>query len=199
MSSPPAVTIVTALHNAEAFIADTLESVSSQTFTDWEHLIVDDASTDTGPEIVRRSMESDERIRLITLSQNSGPAVARNAAIRESSGRYIAFLDSDDQWLPEKLAHQLTFMKETSSPFTYTWFEKVLENGQGTGRVRRPPDRLTYDELLKEDRIRPGARVECGAEDLGVSKQCMRTLNGIPCTTDDLGLRLFREGAKPGD
>lgn len=92
------VSIITPAYNAEAYIAETIASVLAQTYTNWEMLIVNDCSKDNTVEIVQSYAAKDKRIKLINLKQNSGAAVARNTAIQNAKGRYIAFLDSDDLW-----------------------------------------------------------------------------------------------------
>ena len=149
----PAVSVITALYNSADFIGATIESVRAQSFSDWEMVLVDDCSTDRSVEIVAAYAAADPRIRLLRLTENGGPAVARNRAIEEARGRYIAFLDSDDRWRSEKLERQLAFMHKHGHAFTHTWYEKCAENGEGLGTVMRPPSELDYNELLKSNRI----------------------------------------------
>src|SRR5690625_4737905 len=105
----PIVSIITPAYNAERFIGETIESVLEQTYTNWEMIIVDDASTDQTAKIVQDYMKKDARIRFIQLNKNEGSAVARNTAMREAKGQYLAFLDSDDLWFEHKLEKQLRF------------------------------------------------------------------------------------------
>src|SRR5215475_10055151 len=105
----PLVSIITPAWNVERLIGETIESVLSQTFGDWELLIADDCSTDQTPAIVGRYVAQDPRIKLIRQPRNGGPALARQAAIDHAQGRYLAFLDSDDMWLPAKLERQIAF------------------------------------------------------------------------------------------
>ena len=116
-------------------------------------LIVDDGSTDDSPSVIERYVSIDDRIRLIRLKQNSGVAVARNTAIAEAKGRYIAFLDSDDLWMPEKLAKQLQFMEEKDAVVTSTAYFKMDEFGNIKDEVVNVPERTTYAELLKSNVI----------------------------------------------
>ena len=104
------VSIITPCHNAADTIAETIESVLAQTYQNWEMIVVDDCSTDNSLQIVEEYCEKDPRIKTIRLDRNGGPAKARNAATEAAKGRYIAFLDGDDMWLPEKLQRQLDFM-----------------------------------------------------------------------------------------
>ncbi len=114
-SSAPLVTVVIPAYNREKFLPETIESVRTQTFQDWELIIVDDGSTDDTATIVSQLSKTDHRIRYIW-QQNSERAVARNRGIKESRGAYIAFLDSDDLWLPNKLEKQVnTIMRDGAS------------------------------------------------------------------------------------
>ena len=111
------VSIITPLYNAEQYIGETIQSVLNQTYKDWEMIIVDDASTDHGIEIVRQysdSLRTAHRIKLMENHKNLGVARSRNRAIRKAKGQYIAFLDSDDLWMYEKLEKQISFMKKQS-------------------------------------------------------------------------------------
>ena len=105
------VSIITPSHNASKFISECINSVLLQTYKDWEMIIVDDLSDDNSVEIIKSFSEKDSRIKLIELDKNGGPAKARNRAIKESKGDFIAFLDADDLWREDKLEKQLNFMK----------------------------------------------------------------------------------------
>ena len=118
-------TVVTPSFNSEVFIEDTIKSVINQSFTDWEMIVVDDCSKDNSVDIIERICQEDPRIKLIRLNENLGAAAARNIAIKEAKGRYIAFLDSDDKWLPNKLDNQLKFMIDNSVLFSYSDYEKI--------------------------------------------------------------------------
>ena len=111
------VSVITPMYNCEKFISETIESVLNQTYTNWEMIIIDDCSTDKSKQIVKQYIERDKRIRLIALNENSGAAVARNKGIEVSSGRFIAFLDGDDLWEPNKLEKQIQFMTEKNIGF----------------------------------------------------------------------------------
>lgn len=147
------ISIITPLYNAEKFIEETIKSVLSQTHENWELIIVDDCSKDNGPEIVEKYCQKDHRIKLIRLLKNGGGAVARNKAIEEAKGKYIAFLDSDDLWHPKKLEKQIKFMEENNYEFTYTWYEKMDEDGKLLNEVVRSKDKIDYRELLKSNQI----------------------------------------------
>jgi glycosyltransferase involved in cell wall biosynthesis len=116
-------------------------------------LIADDCSTDRTRAVVERYAAGDSRIKLIRQLRNGGPALARQAAIDHAQGRFLAFLDSDDLWLPPKLERQLAFAKRTRAPLSYTAFRRINEDGLVTGRLVKVPDSLTYEQLLKNTSI----------------------------------------------
>lgn len=142
------VSIVTPAYNAERFLDATVTSVARQTMADWELLIVDDCSRDGTRRLVERHTSADPRIRLIALTRNSGPAMARQAAVEAARGRFVAFLDSDDVWLPQKLERQLDFMRRMDAAFSFTAFRRISADGTRVGRVIHVPSRLTYPDLL---------------------------------------------------
>jgi len=141
-------TIVTPSHNSAPFISETIQSVLGQTFSDWEMIIVDDCSSDNSVEVIRSFADQDPRIKLIQLAENSGAAVARNTAIEAAKGRYIAFLDSDDAWLPNKLEKQVQFMLDQDVAFSFSAYEKIDEKGNVFGTVG-VPKKTGYHDLLK--------------------------------------------------
>jgi len=144
----PLVSIITPSYNSSEFISETISSVLAQSLTDWEMIIVDDCSSDTSTEVIQSFINQDSRIKLIKLGTNSGAAVARNIGIEAAKGRYIAFLDSDDLWLPNKLEKQLAFMQKNNYSFTYTAYDKINEAGDVIGHVG-VPERVSYHTLLK--------------------------------------------------
>ena len=121
------VSIIMPSYNTAAYIGDSIRSIQAQTYTNWELLIVDDCSTDGSPEVIC-SFE-DKRIVLLKNEKNSGAAISRNYALREAKGKWIAFLDSDDTWEPQKLEKQIRFMKENNYAFTFTDY-RICLNGQ---------------------------------------------------------------------
>lgn len=147
------LSIITPLYNSENYIEETIKSVQSQTYTDWEMIIIDDCSSDNGVRIVENYMKSDEKIKLIQLKENSGGAIARNTGIKEAKGEYIAFLDSDDLWHQEKLEKQIKFMEDNKFYFTYTWYEKISEKGELLNSIVKSKSKVDYKELLKSNQI----------------------------------------------
>lgn len=127
------VSIVTPTWNCGRFITETIQSALMQTYTNWEMIIVDDCSSDDTREIVNEFAKNDSRIKYYLNEKNCGAAVTRNRALSLSRGRWIAFLDSDDLWLPEKLERQLRFMVEKGYIFTYHEYDEILENGEPAG------------------------------------------------------------------
>lgn len=123
------VSIVTPTYNCGRFIAETIDSVLGQTYQNWEMLIVDDCSTDNTAEVVEGYVKNDSRIKYYRLDKNSGAAIARNKALSLAKGGWIAFLDSDDLWLPAKLERQLKFMFDNGYAFTYHNYEEIDERG----------------------------------------------------------------------
>ena len=142
------VSIITPSYNSEKYISKTIDSVLSQTYQNWEMIVVDDVSLDNSNEIIEEYCKKDSRIKLIKLEKNSGAAVARNRAIKEAKGRYIAFLDADDIWKAEKLEKQIYFMQKNNYSFTYTAYEKIDENGVVFGKIGVPL-KVSYNQLLK--------------------------------------------------
>lgn len=148
MTDIPLVSVVTPAYNAEKFITQCHESVAAQSITSWEHIIVDDASSDRTVEVVEALARKDPRVRVCGLETNEGPSNARNAAIKLARGRYIAFLDCDDRWLPNKLEKQLAFMREHDAAFCFTSYKVVDETGVPLQDVR-VPRHLNYQQFLR--------------------------------------------------
>lgn len=142
------VSIITPNYNCGRFISQTIESVLAQTYTDWEMLIVDDCSTDGSYEIALEYAAKDSRIKVFRNEQNSGAAISRNRAIEESKGEYLAFLDSDDLWMPEKLEKQIAFMCENNCDFSFTEYEHIDEENNSLLKVARTIKHLTYTKMM---------------------------------------------------
>ena len=147
------VSIITPAYNAAEYIAETIESVLAQTYPKWEMLIVNDCSKDNTAEIVQSYVAQDKRIKLINLKQNSGAAVARNTAIQNAKGRYIAFLDSDDLWKKEKLQKQLRFMQQNGYVFTFTAYGHFKDRKENIQNLIKVPKSLNYKQALKGNQI----------------------------------------------
>ncbi len=149
------VSIIVPVYNVEKYIVETMDCVRKQTYPHWELLLVEDGSRDKGAlvieEYIRRT--GDERIKLIRQPENMGAARARNRGLHEATGRYIAYLDADDLWVPEKLEKEIAFMEEKEAAFAFTGYEFADENGVGLGKVVRVPGTLSYKEALKNTTI----------------------------------------------
>lgn len=142
------VSIITPNFNNNAFIHRAFESIRSQTHTNWEWLVVDDCSDDRGQSI-KELAQSDNRIKLICHETNQGAAVARNTALDAAQGSFIAFLDMDDFWLPQKLELSLEFMKKQSKHFVYSDYQKYKTSTKEVSIPITAPDKITYADLLK--------------------------------------------------
>ncbi|WP_272582097.1 MULTISPECIES: glycosyltransferase family 2 protein [unclassified Providencia] len=143
-STQELVSIIMPCYNAEQYIKESINSVINQTYNNFELIIVDDLSTDRSIDIIKSF--NDDRIKLIQLTQNGGAGVARNAGIEAARGRFIAFLDSDDLWRPNKLEIQLKYMLSGNYPLSYTQYQKFTQEGKG--KLVIPPNTVTYNELL---------------------------------------------------
>ena len=140
--------VIMPAYNCEKYIAEAIESVIKQTYKNWELIIVNDASTDDTEKIIKSYQEKDKRIKLISLTENQGVANARNTALKNVTGRYIAFLDSDDYWEKEKLQEQITYMNNRKIAFSYHDY-KLLNTVNNKEKLIKVPLKLNYNELLK--------------------------------------------------
>ncbi len=144
--------IITPLYNGEEYIAETIESVIAQTYTDWEMIVVNDGSKDRGPEIVAGYAEKDNRITLIN-QENGGSAAARNNGIRRATGRYISLLDADDTWKPNFLQSQIELMQTTGAQLVCAAHNRVDNDGNYYLTPFIPPKEITYKDLLLTNSI----------------------------------------------
>lgn len=123
------VTVVTPSWNSEKYIQETIKSVQAQTYQNWEMIIVDDCSTDRTVEIVKAIAKNEPRVKILQQDKNSGAGAARTRSMQNATGRYIAYLDADDIWKPEKLEKQVQFMKEKDCGFSCTSYEVINDAG----------------------------------------------------------------------
>jgi teichuronic acid biosynthesis glycosyltransferase TuaG len=149
----PLVSVITPLYNASSFISETISSLQKQSHTRWEHLIVDDCSSDNSVKIVEELALDDSRIELFKTSENKGAASCRNYAINQANGEFIAFLDSDDLWHPEKLEKQISFMRRHSCHVSYTSYLHINEMGKPIGKRIVALPSLSYKKEKKNNYI----------------------------------------------
>lgn len=143
------VSVVMPTYNCASFIQEAVESVVAQTYPSWELIIVDDCSTDNTKAVLAPYLAKYPNIHYTFLEKNSGPAVARSEALKQVKGDYVAFLDSDDLWTPNKLSLQIDFMKQKKVPFSATGYELIGEDGTSKGIALLPPQKTNYDKMLR--------------------------------------------------
>ncbi len=146
------VSIITPSYNCADYIAETINSIQAQTYRNWELLITDDCSTDESVEVINRYVTEDSRIKLFRLDCNSGAGVARNNSINKATGRYIAFCDSDDHWMPNKLERQIKLLNDTGESVCYSSYLTCDEQG-GIKGIVVAYRRISYREILRDDSI----------------------------------------------
>lgn len=155
------VSIIMPYYNAAQYIVETVNSIIAQTYKDWELIIVDDCSPALETEKVLKDVKAmDERIRVLRSIVNGGAGAARNIAIKEAKGRYLAFCDSDDWWYPTKLEEQIKFMEDNNYPFTCTWYEDANEMLEPYYTMRQN-DKQTYKSMISGCNVgTPGVMID---------------------------------------
>ena len=143
------VSVIMPTYNCGKYIGQSVQSVIDQTVTDWEIQIVDDCSTDNTCEVLQPYLEKYPDIHYYRLPQNGGPAIARTEAMKRATGKYIAFLDSDDLWMPEKLEKQIAFMEKNGIKFSCTAYRQMNEEGESLGIVCIPPTKTDYNKMIR--------------------------------------------------
>lgn len=142
------VSVITPVYNAERFLENTLQSITNQTYKNIEIILVDDCSKDGSAEIIKRFIHEQIKIVYHLQDKNMGAGVARNKALELAKGQYVAFLDSDDVWLPQKIEHQIALMKKEKTGFSYTAIEMIDENGKKIKAKRNIKETCDYKYLL---------------------------------------------------
>ena len=142
------VSIITPVFNCEKHLSKTIESVISQTYKNWELLLVDDCSPDKSSKIIKKYQKKDKRVKYIKLNKNSGAAAARNTALENSEGRFIAYLDSDDLWKKSKIEKQINYMLKNNYAFTCTDYEKIDEEDNKL-KIVKIPKKVDYNLFLR--------------------------------------------------
>lgn len=143
------VSVIMPTYNCGKYIVQSIHSVIFQTIKDWEIQIVDDCSTDDTVEVLKPYLEQYPGIHYYRLFRNSGPAAARTEAIRRASGKYLAFLDSDDLWTPDKLEQQITFMERSGAQFSCTAYRQMDVDGNDLHTVMVPPAEIDYQKCIR--------------------------------------------------
>lgn len=144
------VSIIIPTYNCGSIIGITLESIINQSYKNWEAIIIDDCSNDSTKQVIDVYKNKDNRIKYYRLEQNSGAAAARNKGVELAKGTYIAFLDSDDTWEPNKLLKQIKFMEDNQYKFTCTYYKKIDESGNELNIVVKSMKKYKYNDLLKD-------------------------------------------------
>ncbi len=147
----PTVSIITPVYNSAPFLEETIGSVLNQSFKDWEMILVDDCSTDNSRQIIQRMAALDHRLILLENENNLGQIKTRNRAIERARGRYIAMLDSDDVWHPQKLEQQLAHFEETGCVIQHAYYEQIDEDGHSLERIVTAPNKINYRRLLRSN------------------------------------------------
>lgn len=153
MSNESLVSVIMPAYNAGGFIAESIRSVQQQTYSRWELLVIDDASTDETSQIVEGLAVNDDRIKLHVLPTNQGAGFARNIGIKAATGDFISFLDADDLWKPHKLEAQLAVMEREGEKVCFSSYELMSENGQNLDKQIKALKDLTFDKLKKANYI----------------------------------------------
>ena len=143
------VSVIMPTYNCGKYIVDSIESVLNQTVTDWEIQIVDDCSTDDTVQNLKPYLDNYSNIHYYKLPKNGGPAVARTEAIKRATGKYVAFLDSDDLWAPEKLEKQIRFMETAGAKFSCSGYSCMSENGESLHYALIPPEKIDYQSCIR--------------------------------------------------
>lgn len=149
MESQPLVSVIMPCYNMASYVSDSIKSVIAQTYPHWELLIVDDASTDETVNIIKSYAQADSRIKFAIKKQNSGISDTRNQCIQMAQGQFLAFLDADDIWHPEKLEKQLSFMLAKNIGFTYSTYDWIDEDGRIMNKFINTIGNLDYKTYLR--------------------------------------------------
>lgn len=147
------VSIITPTYNSAKYIAETIQSVQSQTYQNWEWIIIDDGSSDETEKIVKAFIEKDKRIQFHKLEKNSGPAIARNIGIEKASGNFMTFLDADDIWFPTFIENSIATINQKAIPFVFSSYKRSNENLEFVYSDFIVPQKVTYTDILKSNSI----------------------------------------------
>ncbi len=181
----PEVSIIMPNYDCADFIGEAIESILAQTWQDWE-LIIYDNSTDRSMEVIARYAAQDARIQVYHNAQREGVAIARNKAVRMATGNYVAFLDSDDLWYPQKLEVQMQYVHAQSIDICHSTYDVMTEEGNRIHTVV-PPLVTTYEDMLKGERLSTATAV--------IRRSILRDCPVLPVLEDTaMWLRLLKSG-----
>jgi len=152
------VSVITGAYNCSAYVGEAYDSLCQQSFSDWEWIVVDDASTDGTLGILESIANNDARVRILVNKTNLGAAGSRNRALGEANGEFLAFLDADDRWLPEKLTRQLDFMRSKNAVASFTAYRVISSDGFSTGKII---DESAKQEISYAQALRKRATIGC--------------------------------------
>lgn len=146
------VSVITGAYNCSEYIGEAYDSLRRQTFSDWEWVVVDDASIDDTLGILNGIAQNDARVRVLANNKNLGAAGSRNRSLGKACGQFLAFLDADDKWLPEKLMRQLDFMRSASAAASFTAYRVISSDGTATGKIidESPRQEICYAQALRK-------------------------------------------------
>lgn len=147
------VSIITPVYNSADYIQETAESVLNQTFKNWEWILIDDCSTDKSLSIIQKMASKDSRIKIIVNDKNIKTALSRNRGIEIATGKYIAFIDSDDLWHPQKLEKQVYFMESNNHYFSYHSFSMFYDTERKIRKILTVPEKISFSDLVKTSSI----------------------------------------------
>ena len=194
MPRKPTVSVIIPTHNDAEYLSESLASVVDQTFDEWEMWVIDDGScqemANRVDAVIAHYQMLGYEIQIIRHSQPKGAAAARNSGIEAATGQYIAFLDADDAWLPQKLEIQISFMRENNVAFSFSSYEKIKKTPQGlmSAGVVQAPEYLSYSTLLK------GCVIGCLTVIYDAHILGKRYMPNLPCSQDyALWLSILRE------
>lgn len=187
------VSVIVPVYCCEKYISETIESVLAQTYPNWELILVDDCSPDGSAAIIAEYQKTDSRISYIKQPQNGGAALARNKGLSAAQGRYIAYLDADDLWVPEKLERQLRFMEINGAVFTCCDYEKIEWDGTPLNKIVQMPKTITYEQLLRNTIIQTVGVI---VDTQQVDKQLLEMPNVRRGQDSATWLQMLRNGVK---
>lgn len=147
------VSIITPTYNSAKFIAETIQSVQNQTYSNWEMIIVDDGSSDETKSVVKQIQETEPRIHFIEQIQNVGPAITRNMGIKNAKGKYLTFLDADDIWFADFIENSIKTIQNTGISFVFSSYKRSNEQLEFVYSDFIVPQKVTYTDILKTNSI----------------------------------------------